>query len=149
MRLNLGCNDDHRAGYVNVDQCPPANQIADLRLAPWPWQDSSVEEILAHDIFEHLPSKIQTMNEAWRVLRPGGRLDLIVPTVAGPGAFQDPPHCSWWTKNDRFYFCGEFPEHARFGRHYGITCNFKIVKWEHRNYCEDSWKVFAILEAIK
>jgi hypothetical protein len=53
MRLNLGCSDAHLDGWVNVDRCPPADQIADLE-GPWPWPDSSVEEIRAIDVFEHI-----------------------------------------------------------------------------------------------
>jgi hypothetical protein len=68
MRLNLGCSTDLRGkGWLNVDMAPLENittpppaegpmfafQQADLTL-PWPWEDSSVEEIYAADIFEHI-----------------------------------------------------------------------------------------------
>ncbi len=151
QNLNLGCNDDHRPGYWNVDMFPPADECVDLS-KDWPWPPSSFKRIYAHDIFEHLPSKINSMNESWRVLEPGGILDIHIPSVAGYGAFQDPTHCSFWTPNDKFYYCEEFPEHARFGRHYGIKCNFKIIEWKHVNYIRDdpkAWKIMALLGAIK
>lgn len=169
LKLNLGCSDDHRAGYVNVDVAPPADLIADLRW-PWPWEDSSVDEIYAHDVFEHLfsaqfplvPPKIWAMNEAHRVLRPGAILDLAVPAVAlsegrvNPGAFADPTHVSFWTMDDRYYFCEEWNhaggERGRLGPAYGITALFRLRSWELREYgsgAERRSKIWARLEALK
>jgi len=161
MRLNLGCSDDHRDGYVNVDQAPPADQIVNLRKR-WPWADSSVDEILAHDVFEHLKSKVRTMNECWRVLKPGGVLDLAVPCVmladgrVNPGAFSDPTHKSFWTMDDRYYFCEEWNnpqgERGRLGPAYRINALFRPRKWELFEYgagAERRSKVRAILEAVK
>jgi len=114
MKVNLGSNNDHKPGFLNLDQCEPADIIHDLR-ERWPFDDNSVDYFMAHDVAEHIDSKdfpgnkgkIWFLNEAYRCLRPGGILDLVVPTVKGFGAFQDPTHVSFWTPNDRFYFCAE------------------------------------------
>lgn len=127
MRLNLGCSDALVRGYVNVDICEPAEVIADLSKR-WPWADSSVEEIRAHDIIEHLPDKIFTMNEAYRVLVPGGVLDIVVPTTDGPGAFQDPTHVSYWNRNSFFYYTDGDPHRVRFGKAYGVEARFKVIR---------------------
>ncbi len=161
MRLNLGCSDDHKRGYLNVDQAPPADQIADLR-GTWPWPDSSVDEIVAHDVFEHLPSKIHTLNEAHRVLKSGALLDLWVPVVSlsdgrvNPGAFADPTHTSFWTMDDRYYFCEEWNnpsgERGRLGPAYGITCLYRPLRWELFEYgtgAERRSKLKAHLRAVK
>ena len=148
LKLNLGCSDAHLKGWTNVDLCAPADQIADLS-KPWPWNDSSVDAIKAWDVFEHCPSKLLTMNEAHRVLRPGGQLDLFVPTTDGRGAFQDPTHQSFWTPNDLFYFCENFVEWQRFHVAYGITARFKAISVDHREYPNKVWKLRAILEAVK
>ena len=148
LKLNLGCSDAHLKGWTNVDLCAPADQIADLS-KPWPWNDSSVDAIKAWDVFEHCPSKLLTMNEAHRVLRPGGQLDLFVPTTDGRGAFQDPTHQSFWTPNDLFYFCENFVEWQRFHVAYGITARFKVISVDHREYPNKVWKLRAILEAVK
>ena len=127
MRLNLGCCDHHMAGYVNVDRCEPADVICDLSKPNWPWSDSSVLEIVAHDIIEHLPDKILTMNEAWRVLIPGGLFRILVPTTDGRGAFQDPTHVSYWNRNSFWYYEAGDPHRERFGRHYGVEARFRTV----------------------
>jgi SAM-dependent methyltransferase len=155
MRLNLGCNDNILPdGFVNVDIVPPADVIADLR-EPWPWPDSSVRFIRAWHIFEHLPSKIHAMNEAWRVLRPGGHIDLIVPTTEGRGAFQDPTHVSFWTPNDWWYFCPErvpgVPslEYQKLARSYGIKAAFSTDGGKHEKHNGEIWMWRATLQAIK
>lgn len=168
MKLNLGCSDDHKPGYVNVDVAPPADQVADLRFR-WPWEDSSVEEIFAHDVFEHLyhidairAPKVWAMNEAHRVLKPGGLLDLWVPCMhlsdgrINPGAFADPTHCSYWTMDDQYYFFEQWNnpqgERGRLGPAYGVTALFRPRKWELFEYGaghERRSKIRALLEAVK
>jgi SAM-dependent methyltransferase len=126
MKLNLGCSDRHFAEFINVDCVEPADQIADL-CKSWPWADSSADEIRAWDIIEHLPDKIHTMNEAWRVLKPGGVFDIEVPTTDGPGAWQDPTHNSWWNRNSFFYYTAGDPHRERFGTAYGVLARFKVM----------------------
>jgi len=148
MRLNLGCCDRHMPGYVNVDICPPADVICDLR-EPWPFRDSSVDEIVAYDIIEHLPDKIHTMNEAWRVLKPAGVFDIEVPTTDGRGAWQDPTHVSFWNRNSFFYYEHGNPHRERFGRHYGILARYRIIAARESMLADGVSKLRIKLEAVK
>lgn len=165
-RLNLGCSDSMHPDFINVDifRPPTADDSfvrADLNKR-FEWEDSSVDEVRAHDILEHLRSKFHTMNEIHRILRPGGILDLFVPTTDGRGAFQDPTHVTWWTPNDLFYFCHEFAEWKRFAVSYGIKAKFQVegghgdpgVAWQivnkgHAEFPNKVWKLRVRLEAIK
>lgn len=151
-RLNLGCADTILPGFDNVDIGPPADTIADLSL-PWPWETSSVEYVMAHDIIEHLPNKIHTMNEMYRVLIPNGQVDIIVPTIRGVGSVCDPTHKSYWSAGDfEYYEKGNFAR-ERFRNSYGIAADFRIVSHEHSRYQnkfgEEVWKFGIILEAVK
>ena len=156
MKLNIGCSSDARPGWTNVDLVQPCDQIADLSL-PWPWPDSSVEEIYAADIFEHLPNRIHTMNEAHRVLAPGGILTLECPDAAkGAGQWQDCTHVSAWTPNGLQYFADGSPAWKRFAKAYGITARFRVLSVRERKYVEmadavqcEVWKFTAVLEAVK
>jgi SAM-dependent methyltransferase len=105
----------------------------------------------AWDVVEHLPSKLHTMNEVHRVLVPGGRVDLFVPTTEGRGAFQDPTHISFWTPNDLFYWCDQYAEWERFHRLQPdiFRAHFRAISVEHREYPNKVWKLRAILEAVK
>jgi predicted SAM-dependent methyltransferase len=148
-KLNLGCSDAHREGYVNVDIAEPYDEYADLTKR-WPWDDNSVSIILAYDIFEHLPNKIHTLNEAYRVLKPGGLLDMVVPTTDGRGAFQDPTHCSYWNLNSLFYLEHGNAHNTRFAKAYGMVHQFEIQGNPlHEKYDDEVWKMRAILKAVK
>jgi SAM-dependent methyltransferase len=147
-KLNLGCCDNHIDGFVNVDRLPPADVLVDLEKR-WPWDDGTVTEIVAHDILEHLPDKIHSMNEAHRVLKSGGLLSIRVPTTKGFGAFQDPTHRSYWTPLDLLYYVSGCPERERFADHYGITACFAIVNAQHREVTNEVWYLTAMLEALK
>lgn len=171
LKLNLGSSDDLRPGYQNVDVAPPADVIADLR-ERWPWADSTVDEIYAHDVFEHIDNEthrgqrgiIWCMNEAHRVLKHGGILDLAVPCLPGIAPWVDPTHCQVWTSDLRYYFCEEWnnpgDERGRLGPNpsYAITALFRTIggrsgkDWEPIQYAKDAperRKLFLLLECVK
>lgn len=83
MRLNLGCGNDIKQGYVNVDfrQTHPAVMKVDLSVLPWPFQDASADEILMLDFLEHFPyaRTEQILREVHRILKPGGEVQIQVP----------------------------------------------------------------------
>ncbi len=47
---------------------------------------------------------IHFMEEAYRVLKPLGRLDCTIPSTEGRGWAQDPTHVSYWNENSVLYF---------------------------------------------
>lgn len=152
LRLNLGCADRHIPGWKNVDIVPPADIIADLSKS-WPWEDSSVDAIKAEDIIEHLPNRIHTMNEIWRVLAPNAIAEIVVPSAAeGAGFAQDPTHVSQWCANSFQYFEHGSFAFKRLGKAYGIIGGFRIVSLEKKTY-QDQYepvvKVHVSLQAIK
>lgn len=89
-KLNLGCGQDVRAGYVNIDvrRLPGVDIVHDLVSFPWPFLDESVAEILMLDFFEHIPygKNGSVIDESWRVLRPGGTLTIQVPDFSHSAA---------------------------------------------------------------
>ncbi len=148
MKLNLGCCDATLPGFVNVDRIPgPGVEVVDLS-QPWPWPDNSCDLVRAWDIIEHLPDKIQTMNETWRVLRPGGRAEIAVPTTDGPGAFQDPTHVSFWNRRSFLYYEAGCAYRERFAEHYGIKASFRVIS-EKLTQSMDGPRLTIVLEAVK
>jgi SAM-dependent methyltransferase len=61
--------------------------------ARWPLGDCSLDVVFSSNFFEHLPDKgacLRTWREAWRCLRPGGRLVAMGPNIAAlPGRYWD------------------------------------------------------------
>lgn len=90
-RLNLGSGEDYRDGWHNVDINPryDPDEVVDLN-DRWPWADDSFASILASHVFEHLDDLGHAFGEAARVLAPGGKLVVKVPT--GINATTDATH---------------------------------------------------------
>lgn len=150
LKLNLGaCDEQSRVdGFVNVDIHEGADVQADLR-ERWPWDDGTVDVILAADIIEHLPDKIFTMNEAFRVLKPGGLFKISVPTTDGRSAFQDPTHVSYWNRNSFWYFTDGDAHRERFGERYGVTARFRVIGERETGNAEGVKHLHIDLQAVK
>ncbi len=83
-KLNLGCGLDHRSGYINIDALDSvgADLVMDIT-DKFPFEDNSIEEIVAQDILEHLTANQQkdVFQEISRVLQMGGILKVRIPNV--------------------------------------------------------------------
>lgn len=119
MKLNLGCGRDIKPGYLNVDFIRTDSSmlpdigflLCDLSTLPWPWEDGSAEEILMLDFLEHFPYRAteRILQEVWRVLLPGGTVDIQVPDFqhCSYAALDEPElsfqcnRCGWWFESGR------------------------------------------------
>lgn len=104
MKLNLGCMDSYIDGWVNLDIVEPADVLHDLTVTPWPFDDDTVEHIAAFDILEHMPDFAQFMNECHRILEPGGKLEIVVPTPSD-NFWLDPTHKRPYLADTFHIFC--------------------------------------------
>lgn len=103
----------------------------------WPLENDSVGVIRAYDAIEHLKDPIHTMNEAYRVLAPGGLFLILVPSTDGRGAFQDPTHVSFWNQNSFWYYTKK--SHARYVP--GLTARFQVARLHSffpNNFCREN-----------
>jgi len=98
MRLNLGCGYNKREGFVNVDSsrhCAP-DLIHDLEEFPWPWADSTVDEILMIHVLEHLGAATETyfavLREMYRICRHDARITIVVPHPRHDDFLHDATH---------------------------------------------------------
>jgi len=148
MKLNLGCCDNLLPGFVNVDIVQALGvEVVDLK-QKWPWQDNSIDHIRAMDIIEHLPDKIFTMNELWRVTKAGGRVEIAVPTTDGTGAWQDPTHVSFWNRRSFLYYEAGNPYRERFASYYGIQAKFRVIS-ERAERTQDGPRLTIVLQVVK
>jgi hypothetical protein len=98
MKLNLGCGQNKLPGYVNVDKFDTftPDRVFDLEVFPWPFDDDSADEIVMRHVLEHLGAQVEVffgiMKELYRVLTPGGLLDIKVPHPRSEGYLGDPTH---------------------------------------------------------
>lgn len=157
LKLNLGCADQIMPGFINVDVHPFSEEvaIADLN-RPWPWPDNSVEYVLAKDIFEHLKDKIHPINELWRVLAPGGRATIVVPSAAkGAGHIQDPTHnpkAAWCMNSFQYFRQGSFAHNRGLTAAYGYRGTFEVRSLTEESYQDEYeivYKITAELQVVK
>ena len=135
MKIHLGCGTKRMEGWLNVDQFASLKPdlVVDLAEFPWPWPDNSVEEIYSHHVFEHLANTCATMMECWRILKPGGTVETIVPYAANQLYLQDPTHCRPWTDVTVDYFLNDHPYNHKYTEH-----GFELVFCYLRDQVEDA-----------
>lgn len=80
--LNLGCGEDYREGYINIDIYSSDKRVRIMNANSLDFSDNSVDEILAVDLLECFSqNEISSVLAEWsRVLKPGGVLHIRVPS---------------------------------------------------------------------
>jgi predicted SAM-dependent methyltransferase len=81
--LHIGCGENVKQGWVNVDFDKAADICLDVR-EPLPFPDDSVTVVYSEHFFEHLSADDgkRFLGECARVLQPMGRLSIGVPDAA-------------------------------------------------------------------
>jgi hypothetical protein len=95
IKLNLGAGYKRIPGFYNVDSfagCNP-DYLCDIERETFPFDDSSVDEILAHHILEHIGEGFfHTMKEIYRVCAAGATINIRVPHPRHDTFLIDPTH---------------------------------------------------------
>lgn len=136
MNLEIGGGHLVQSGWINLDSVNGDGEWKRLAQdTPWPTADNSIDAIRASHVMEHIPAgydRIGVMNEAHRVLRPGGVFEIIVPLLVGTWhAVADPTHVSFWVKESFHYFDGLFAANADYGIRLWETLELEVVDgWE-------------------
>jgi SAM-dependent methyltransferase len=130
VKLDLGCGNNKFPGYWGVDELKldAVDQVVDLfklnvkgELAevreldradwhlfdcyePWPWADSSVDDIYCGHVLEHLyaSERVHFFNECWRILKPGEVLRVETPHWCSCRAYGDLDH-KWPAVSEQFF----------------------------------------------
>ena len=98
MKLNLGCGQNRLEGYINTDREPVVEPdlVMDLEEFPWPFEDDSVDAVVANHVLEHVGAApevfIGIMQELYRVCRGGATIHIAVPHPRHDFFFDDPTH---------------------------------------------------------
>jgi predicted SAM-dependent methyltransferase len=127
MRLDIGCGNHKDLGWTGIDiqRLPGVDIVHDLNLYPWPVDSDSVDEAKAWHIVEHIPPACVTekgtrrpflefMDECWRVLRHGARLDIETPYGPSSGFYHDPTHCNPCDELTFEYFDPDYPRYQTY-----------------------------------
>jgi SAM-dependent methyltransferase len=110
VNIDLGGGSTSSAGFINVDieDNPDVDVVHDLEEYPWPFPSNCADLLVASHIVEHInPHKngfIKWMNEAWRILKPGGKMMVATPYAGSMGYWQDPTHVNGCNEVTWYYF---------------------------------------------
>lgn len=95
MKLHLGSGDNRFEGFVNVDYDSRTNPdyCLDIEKEQWPFEDNSVDQVIAHHVFEHLgEGYFHVLKELYRVCEHGAMIDIVVPHHRHNNFANDPTH---------------------------------------------------------
>jgi SAM-dependent methyltransferase len=108
-KLNLGCGQYPKTGYINVDKiyAPGVDLTHDLEVIPYPFESQQFHLIEADHLIEHLSDVFSTMRELHRLLTPGGELVLRMPHFSR--GFSHPAHRRGFDATFPYYFNPQFP----------------------------------------
>lgn len=140
--LHLGAGNRPVKGAVNhdlrLDPARPWITVAhDLNELPWPWEDNSLDKVIARAVFEHLDiDLVASLDECWRILRPGGTAYVKVPFWNSDIAHQDPTH-RWFLSVRAF---DQFDPDRRRGKEYSFYTDrhWRIIKGPRLNRAKSS-----------
>lgn len=92
-KLNIGCGNDIRAEYINLDiaQLPGVDVVCDVDNNPLPFDDNTFEYIICNDVLEHVKLN-QVLKEIHRVLKDDGVVEIRVPHFTSSNNYIDPTH---------------------------------------------------------
>jgi len=128
MKLHIGCGNELKEGWINHDvaELEGVDIVHDLGIYPWPWEDSSIDEIYMKDVLEHLPNTIKVMEEIYRICKPGAKVYIAVPYWNSWEHVTDPTHISQFNEYTFEFF--DSSKGRCQSRPYYTHARFKIIK---------------------
>ena len=106
MRIQVGCGNDKRQGYVNIDSSKEVNPdvVWNLEKTPLPFKDNEINFVLANHVMEHIENFIPLMHDLHRVCKPNSIIKIRTPFYSSWGQFNDPTHRRFFTLFTFEYF---------------------------------------------
>ncbi len=96
IKLNIGCGKHKKDGYINIDISPKYKPDIVASATHLPFKSNSVDEIYTSHMVEHVPNFEKAMREMHRILKPGGKLYIVVPYSAATSAYL-PQHMHYFS----------------------------------------------------
>ncbi|MBX4212067.1 class I SAM-dependent methyltransferase [Candidatus Pacearchaeota archaeon] len=126
-KLNLGCGTDIRPGYINLDsyKFKGVDKVWDINKTPLPFKDNTFKEVIISHVLEHVNDVVKTMEEVWRISKPGAVIDIGVPYFSSLNMVKDPTHKHFFAAATFDFF-----ERGKLGNYFDKSSkiNFKIIK---------------------
>lgn len=125
--LDVGCGLNKYPGSIGIDRnrSSRADVLVELDRFPYPFRDQSFDEVRAIHVIEHVADVVKTMEEFFRLVRPGGRIVIVTPHYTDFSSFCDPTH-RWHLNSFSFRYFGE--DNAGYGYYSPVRLTEVSVK---------------------
>lgn len=139
LKINIGGGYKRYDGFLNIDSDPLTNPdySVNLETEQLPFEDSSVDEVKAYHILEHIGDGFfHLMKELYRVCADGAIVDIHVPHHRSEGWFGDTTHRRFITveclrqfsKKHNEWHVGQWNSSSGFGTK--LNVDFEIIEFE-------------------
>lgn len=108
--LDVGCGGTKVKGSIGIDLLPldGVDIVHNLNSIPWPLQSNTFDRIIFSHSISHLNDLPLTLIECYRLLKPGGFIEIVAPHYSSDNFNTDPTHklhigsrsMLYFTKND-------------------------------------------------
>ncbi len=81
VRVDLGCGNAKRPGFIGLDQFPgeQVDHVLDLTKDRYPFEDDSVDEVFSAHFLEHIDEPNHVFSEIGRMCKDGARIQFWTP----------------------------------------------------------------------
>lgn len=121
LKINLGCGKDKKPVFVNVDFYGNPDIKHDLNKFPYPFKKNSVIYISCKHVLEHLKEPEEFFREIYRILKIGGRAEIIVPHYKHFTSYCNFGHRGFYHENAIDYLIAETSDES-------MNVHFKLIK---------------------
>jgi SAM-dependent methyltransferase len=92
--LDVGCGGSKIDGAVGIDRFPLQNVDIqhNLNVMPWPIKTAEFDRIIFSHSISHLNDICAVLEECYRVLKKGGRIEIVAPHFSSDNFHTDPTH---------------------------------------------------------
>lgn len=123
--LDVGCGDRKVGGAIGIDiaKLPGVDIVHDLNKFPWPFKNNTFDEVYMLEVIEHLENTVKVMEEIYRILKKGGKLQIRVVYWNHMHSASDPTHIKKFNEVTWEFFTGK-------RKMYYTSAVFKLKKFE-------------------
>ena len=114
-KLNIGCGNDIKKDYVNLDfvKQKGVDKAWDLNKYPWPFKDNEFEEIYASHVLEHFPDLEKLLLEIKRIAKNKAKIVIRVPHFSCGVTYRDVTHKTFFSYFTFDYYTKESKNYAK------------------------------------
>ena len=129
--LDIGCGRHKYPNSTGLDIVPleGVDVVHDLNRYPYPFSDDTFDRIRVIHVIEHVQSIPKTMEEIYRISKPGAEIEIETPHYTDASSWQDPSHL--WHLNSHsfdFFSAGHATNYYSQARFEILLCRVQLLR---------------------